>query len=380
MAQRAGSDLPGVASRIVSGLGGTPYTREELAWSKIQPEPGAYDWQTTDAWITQCANAGLHVFAILNKPPQWVTGAKTIGESWIRPPLSVDALNEYANFCGAIAARYGPQGTFWQDNRNLPYVPIVEFEIWNEPYKAGSWKGVLGEQISSDPTQYASIFIAAASAIHATPGCRAFAAVDTGTDNTGGLPVPQPYLVPFLSSPSILGAIDGLSIHAYGNNHSPATYVTTGTPRASVDLEWKNSWKHTSKVGDVRRILADRGLPNLPIWITEIGYPTNSSGAGYVLGNSKTSAEQQQSMRIEAVFQYLRSNTGLVQGLIFYTWQTMEWQADVVGSPNYSSTDPEHFFGLVHNDGINGYGDGTTCTGKPGWTTLQSLCKIGIPN
>ena len=379
MAQRATADLPGVAARIVSGLGQIPYTREEFAWSQIQPEPGPYNWQATDAWVAQCAMAGLHVFAILNKPPQWVTGAKTLGESWTIPPLSDKARSGYAQFCGDTAARYGPEGTFWKANSTLPYVPITEFEIWNEPYKAGAWKGPFGEQIPSDPSEYASMFLAAASAIHATLGCKAFAAVDTGTDNTGTLPVPQPYLSLFLSAPGVLGSVDGLSVHAYGFNHSPATYITTGTPRAPFDLEWRGSWKHTSKVGDVRRLLVDCGVPTLPVWITEIGYPTNTIGPGYVLGDSTQAAEQQQAMRIEAVFNYLKANCGLVQGLIFYTWQTMAWQADVVNSPNYNASDPEHFFGLVHNDGTNGYGDGTTCTAKPAWLTLQMLSKNGIP-
>lgn len=380
MAQRTSGDRPGVAARLVAGLGPGAYTREDIAWSDIQPTSrDSYSWTSTDAYVTDCAIAGLHIFAILDKPPVWAVGGASTTESWTRPPVSEPATTDYANWCGAVAARYGPNGTFWISNPTLPQVPITEYEIWNEPYKFAAWKGSSGQQLVADPAAYARMVTSAAAKIHLTPGCKVFAAVDTGTDNTGGLPSPQPFLIPFLQQTGVLSAIDGLSVHPYAYGYNPATYQLTGTPRSSYDTEWRRSWAHTSKMADYRAILANFGKPKLPVWITEIGYPTHTVSAGTVLGTTQTKAEKQQSARIESVFMYLRRNYGLAQGLIFYTWQTMSWQADVPGSPNYSNSDPEHFFGFVHNDGVGGYGDGTTATAKPAWNTLIAQCAIGIP-
>ncbi len=379
MSQRPGSDRPGVASRLVAGLGSTAYTREEFIWSDIQPTSSvSYTWTTVDAWVKDCAIAGLHVIGILNKPPVWAVGGTNTAEAWTRAPVTEPATEHYGNFCGAVAARYGPGGTFWALNPSVPYVPVVEYEIWNEPYKFASWKGVAGEQMPADTAAYARMTVAAAAAIHTTAGCKVFASVDTGTDNTGGLPSPQPFLIPYLEQPGVLAAIDGLSVHPYAYNYAPATYDITTTPRAPSALEWRKSWLHTSKLADYRAILADAGRPELPVWITEIGYPTHTVSAGTVMGTTQAKAEQQQAMRVEALFHHLRRNYGLVQGLIFYTWQTMSWQADVPGSPNYSASNPEHFFGLVHNDGVGGYGDGTTCTTKPAWDMLVAECTRGI--
>lgn len=380
MSQRTAGDRPGVARRLASGMGATAYTREEFAWSEVQPDDrSSYAWAATDAWVRECATAGLHIFGILNKPPVWATGGATTAQSWTRPPITEPATTDYANFCGAVAARYGTGGTFWTTNPTVPYVPVVEFEIWNEPYKFASWKGSYGAQMPADPVAYARMVIAASAAVRATAGSKVFASVDTGTDNTGGLAVPQPFLIPFLELPGVLGAIDGLSVHPYAYNYAPATYELTGTPRAASDVEWRRSWRHTCRLGDYRAILANYGKPALPVWITEIGYPTHMVSEGTVLGDTQAAAEQQQAMRVETVFHLLRRNFGLVQGLIFYTWQTMSWQADVPGSPNYSESNPEHFFGFVHNDGLGGYGDGTTCTAKPAWKILQSLCVAGLP-
>lgn len=380
MMQRTGADRPGVAARLVAGMGAGSYTREDIAWSDIQPvSRDAYTWTSTDAVVRDCATAGLKIFAILDKPPVWAVGGASTAESWTKPPITEPATTDYANWCGAVAARYGPGGTYWAANPTVPYVPVTEYEVWNEPYKFAAWKAADGSQLAADTAAYARMVTAAAAKIHLTAGCKVFAAVDTGTDNTGGSPSPQPFLIPFLGQPGVLTAIDGLSVHPYAYGYNPATYSLNGTPRAASDVEWRRSWLHTSKMADYRAILADADKPTLPVWITEIGYPTHTVSAGTVLGTTQAVAEQQQAARVESVFMYLRRNYGLAQGLIFYTWQTMSWQADVPGSPGYSASNPENFFGFVHNDGSGGYGDGTTATGKPAWTTLQAECVKGIP-
>jgi hypothetical protein len=277
-----------------------------------------------------------------------------------------------------VAARYGPNGTYWAANPTVNYLPVIEFEIWNEPYKFAGWKNTDGSQRPADVALYARMVVAAATEIHKTSGCKVFAAVDTGTDNTGVLPVPQPFCEPFLLETGVLTSIDGLSVHPYADRYNPAGYNTVNTPRAAPDVEWRKNYAHTAKLTDFRAILAAHGKADLPVWITEIGYPTLIAGAGNIMGATQAAAEQQQASRIHALFAYLRRNYGLVQGMIFYTWQTMSWQADVPGSPNYNASNPEHFFGLVHNDGVGGYGDGTTCTTKPGWDALCAEAAIGV--
>jgi hypothetical protein len=356
------------------------YSREEFIWSDIQPtDRNSYSWAATDAWVKDCADAGLHIFGILLKPPVWAVGGANTTESWTKPPATDTAITDYANYCGQVAARYGPGGAYWAANPSVNYLPVTEFEIWNEPYKFASWKNTDGTQRPADVNLYGRMVVAAAAAIHATPGCKVFAAVDTGTDNTGGGPAPAPFCEPFLVEAGVLSAIDGLSVHPYADRYNPAGYNTVNTPRATTDVEWRKNYASTAKLTDFRAMLAAHSRPDIPVWITEIGYPTHIAGSGTLMGTTQATAEQQQAMRIRALFAYLRRNYGLVQGLIFYTWQTMSWQADVPGSPNYDATSPEHFFGLAHNDGVGGYGDGTTCTTKPGWDAFCAESALGVP-
>lgn len=377
MHQRTPADRPGTAARIVSGIGPAAYSREEFVWSTIQPTSRTgWSWSGIDAWVKDCASAGLRIFGILCKPPTWAVGGANTNQSWPRPPATEQAIADYAAYCGQVAARYGPGGTYWAANPSVHYVPVTDFEIWNEPYKFASWKDSVGGQLPGDTDLYARIVLAAAAAIHATPGCKVFAAMDTGTDNAAV--TPAPYTGPFLAYPGIINAIDGLSVHPYADRWYPAGYDPTGTPRAVPDIEWRRNYYHTAKLTDFRALLAAAGKPDLPVWITEIGYPTHTAGTGTLLGTTQAQAEQQQAARIHALFAYLRRNYGLVQGLIFYTWQTMSWQADIPGSPNFNAENPEHFFGLVHNDGVGGYGDGITCTAKPGWAAFCAEAAKGI--
>ena len=38
----------------------------------------------------------------------------------------------WLQFLHAAVARYGPGGEFWRENRDLPRLPIRQWEIWNE--------------------------------------------------------------------------------------------------------------------------------------------------------------------------------------------------------------------------------------------------------
>lgn len=192
---RSSAQRQAMLPRIVAACGGTGrpiYVREDFSWATVQPtDGGAYDWSLYDSVVTDCANAGVKVLAIADQSPSWAVGGSGAG-SYPCPPLASystnsgtsNALADYANFCSAIAARYGSNGTFWSSNPSIPYYPITEVEVWNEPYMSGSWKqwnGSTYATINSDPTVYAAIFSAAATKIHLTAGVLALAAVTTGT-------------------------------------------------------------------------------------------------------------------------------------------------------------------------------------------------------
>lgn len=376
--------------RIVAacgGLGRPVVVREDFIWSTIEPSAsGAYSWTAYDSVVTDCAYAGVRIFAIACKPPAWAVGGNTTDDAWPCVPTSAiptrggtsDAQADYAAFCAAIAARYGPAGDFWRAHPTLPAYPIIQIEVWNEPYVGGSWKqwnGSAAVTTNSTPTSYAAMFSAAAAAIHAAnPYCRAFASVATSTTNNG-IPYTS-YLIPFLEAVTV--DPDGLSVHPYTHNYYPAS-ADLVYGRAPYDKEWARSYRYFGQVDDARAICNGFGLPDMPIWVTEIGWPTHLTGTTVVLGASQAEAEARQAARIVDLFEHLRRRDYILDGLILYAFNN-PWAPDQPGQAGYDEGGPEHFYGLWHTDGAGGVYDGGTCTAKPAVAALTTQSALGIPD
>ena len=39
----------------------------------------------------------------------------------------------------ALVQRYGSGGTYWPDHPDVPRLPVIDFEVWNEPNFAAFW-------------------------------------------------------------------------------------------------------------------------------------------------------------------------------------------------------------------------------------------------
>ena len=61
----------------------------------------------------------------------------------------------------ALARRYGRGGSFWKAHPRLPYEPITDYEVWNEPNFGRLWCP------KPDPGAYARLYLAARSAVQA---------------------------------------------------------------------------------------------------------------------------------------------------------------------------------------------------------------------
>ncbi|MGD0980406.1 MAG: hypothetical protein ABR946_02880, partial [Solirubrobacteraceae bacterium] len=144
----------------------------------------------------------------------------------------------------AFAARYGEGGTFWRQNPQLPYLPVVDFEVWNEANSANFWSG------SADPTEYAKVLVAASAAIHAVdPNAQVLASV--------GWQSFQSY-VSTLYRLGVKGSIEGVAFHPYAPDAFGIVLLTE----------------------ELRATLESAGDPSLPIYEDEVGLPDAASGPG----------------------------------------------------------------------------------------------------
>ncbi len=88
----------------------------------------------TDPVVALAAEHGMTLVPTVMYTTAWDEG-KQVGNSLIAPRSD----GPYAQFVTTLVDRYGPNGSFWQDNPSIPYRPIREWEIWNEPWITYYW-------------------------------------------------------------------------------------------------------------------------------------------------------------------------------------------------------------------------------------------------
>lgn len=86
-------------------------------WRETEREPGKFLWH--DEVVAGVRQGGIHILGLPDSEPEWAR-VKTEGAN----PVNAEA---YGKYCEAIARHYAGQIDHW--------------ELWNEPYMPGSYKG-----------------------------------------------------------------------------------------------------------------------------------------------------------------------------------------------------------------------------------------------
>lgn len=238
---------------LAAGLDDAVYTgagwiRVDLAWSDIQPDSATgYAWQGFDRVVAAARRRGLQVLPTLGYVPQWARRDSCASQDSC-PPADPGL---FARFAAAAAQRYAPQG-------------VHTWQVWNEPNITIYWGP------KADPAGYTRLLDAASKALR---GADPAAVVLMGglaavhTDPAKGWLSQND----FLAAACKLGAttmVNAISYHPYTYPYLPSARTDFGTP-----------WERISSTKDsLVSVLSACGTPNLPIWLTETGAPTNGPG------------------------------------------------------------------------------------------------------
>ncbi len=219
---------------------GVDWAREDLEWSKVEPQPGVFDWSSFDQTVSAAEANGITILPIVGYAP-----------SWASPTDAAD----YAAFVKAAVERYGP-GT----NANLRW-----WELWNEPYDSYAWSGHTPE-----PEAYARDVVAAAQAAKGVaPSVKLLVASDyDDSPQAGGTSPWQTTWIDdmFAAEPTLGQWIDGVSVHPYGADPALPLAQTGGWKDASGEWAFQ-------RIDSIRAKFLAHGV-NIPFWITEIGWST----------------------------------------------------------------------------------------------------------
>jgi hypothetical protein len=188
----------------IHDAGFTSVRREGLVVRRREESTGAgihtYDWTELDQFVSALAQHDLRWYATISPGAGWA------GSGRASPPDD-QHIPDYAAFGAALAKRYGDGGSFSQAHPELPYEPVRDFEIWNEPDLARFWV----DDPSTAPERYGRMVAAAIPAIHAVdPSAR----IDAGALAPRGAAAWLGEMVQ--SNPGLRGEISTVSFHPYG--------------------------------------------------------------------------------------------------------------------------------------------------------------------
>ncbi|HXR31823.1 MAG TPA: hypothetical protein VN752_11860 [Solirubrobacterales bacterium] len=170
------------------------------AFERFDPE-----WTLLDDQVRTAARHRIRAFPFIWGTPEWVS-PRLGGE----PVASARQRREWLRFLRAAAERYGPEGDFWAENLELPYLPVRQWEIWNE-------ENIVTFSREPDPVTFGRLIRISGSLLHR---------LDPGsTVILGGLfgrPLQVPpnihsatFLARLYEIPGIERHFDGVALHPY---------------------------------------------------------------------------------------------------------------------------------------------------------------------
>jgi hypothetical protein len=263
---------------------GAESVRAAFDWRASQPsESGPIDFSAMDAVVLAAARQRLEVLPVVHRTPDWAAAQPSHGAG--SPPRGTTG---YTRFLTALVGRYGPRGSLWTEQPDVPRMPIRDWQVWNEPNLTRYW--------SSQPfaRPYVKLLRASRRALRAAdPRSRTIMA---GLPNESWIALRKVYRA------GGRGAFDAVALHPY-----------TGRPRNVVRL-----------VELARREMRRGRDGRKPIWITELSWPASkgrtSGASGFV------TTERGQADRLESALLLLsRARRRLrIERVIWYTWLSRE--------------------------------------------------------
>jgi Glycosyl hydrolase catalytic core len=276
--QAPGADLPAELQALRAT--GATIGRSDSNWATTEPAPPVdgvhtYDWSYDDSVVGALAAAGLRWEPIIDYATAWAANPNGGIGAGVAPAY----VGDYVAYAAAIAARYGPGGTFWAQHPDLVPEPVFVYEVWNEEDLAGFW----GPE--PDLAEYATMYAQTRAVIEAVePEAKVI---------IGGLIYPAQSLSTMIDAdPALkrLGNVDGVAIHAY----RPTVAETLQTVAAGLS--------------------ADEATVDAPLYVNEYGWQTGGNN-----NNNQLATEANRDIFIEQVTAWLGQNPHIADVEI-YCW------------------------------------------------------------
>jgi polysaccharide biosynthesis protein PslG len=284
-------------SRMAQGGVGT--LRAFMNWGAIDKTPADdNDWSSIDPVVASAARNGITVLPFVFGTPPWVVNdlehrSCPQAKCGLYAPAGQAALAQWQRFLVEAVERYGPGGTFFATHPDLPEVPIVVWQLWNEQNSFSFYE----PKVSVN--SYATLVKTGTAAIHSVdPNAKILLGGMFGTP--GGEEDAKTsawnYLHKLYRVPGIEASFDGIAVHPYA-----ARMV-----------------KVIEQVRLMRKEVV-RAHDSAEMWITEVGW---SSGTG---GNPLERGKRGQAARLRDAMRYfiIHQASYNIQNVTWFAWRDL---------------------------------------------------------
>jgi hypothetical protein len=301
--QQGKAPLPGHDLQTIHSIG-IGQLLADAVWAYAVPSSGSQNWQwgSTDTYVAALAKYQIRWYPRIDYTPSFYSTNPSLIEGGDPQPQYLPQLQAYAR---ALAQRYGPNGDFWRSNRALPYLPVTDYQVWNEP----NVPGVLNESGSAGASAYMQMYVAAWQGIHSVdPNATVtFAGLAiTGADPVSGGESASAWLAQAVSS-APPQKIDAVGIHPY-----PYEISINGL----IGGVWQ-------QVRTVRQEMHMLNLDATPMQATEFGFASKYAGLASTSADSNltfTNAQRTQAMKTVAL--ELPHSDCNVDAIVPFAWNT----------------------------------------------------------
>jgi hypothetical protein len=207
------------------GAAGFGVVRQQLIWRNLEPQPGTYEWAETDRRALALARRGIRMAPVMINAPASIA------------PGGPAADGPYANLMSSLAARYGSQGSYWDENGHLDRnLAVRDYEVWQAGNASwGAWDG------TPSPAEYARTYATARAAIRGEdPGGRVIASL---VDWADGLSAGEFLRRMVAADPALGGQIDGVYVMAKDARSAAEAEATAANVRMALEATGNGSAK-----------------------------------------------------------------------------------------------------------------------------------------
>jgi hypothetical protein len=216
---------------------GVASARTDFSWRKVEPERGVFDFSGLDRVVDAGDAAGTELLGILDYGNAW---ARSDGEV-LAPP---DDLGDFGTYAAAVAERYAGR--------------VRHYEIWNEQNI-----GLTFWRPSEDPERYAELLVEASARVREVDpqALISFGGVfgPRLLLNTEG----EEYIRQVAAAlPELAQHIDIMAFHPYRY------------PFSAPEVHSDSQDSLATEICSMRELVGELGAPDMPLWITELGWHT----------------------------------------------------------------------------------------------------------